>query len=439
MKPIIDEMGVRTEASDSDEITIKHAVSFTHDIIVDGSMRVSSLRTLDGAMYGTGSLASYDVVSYAPAGTARDGAVDWTAYIQATIDAATGNADPATISRIPKAAVYIPAGIYKITAPIVIRSVQGFHLFGDGPWLTRLSIANNLDLDSLLELDGVAWGVFENFSLESSAAGRADKMLHLHWSAAAARSTTSNTFRNIVVSGRFRTAFAVGVVAGELGIQVDQSTFSDCIVIGQWDDGEITDWQNAWEVGNDTHGNNVDHVLFAPGWTHVRYGIYVDASSVMAYGVHGGWAEVHFYVLGTGGPFVVDGMRMESGRRLLYVSSGASVARVSLSNIDYTADYLNADGRWVYFSVGGSLRLTNITLMYAPVGVTPNVYLNAPGTLTTCIAQGVSTPTAFSGSFVRSENVTLTVMNYQQLANNIPIAVTPMSIVGPGGLNWTPS
>ena len=50
--------------------------------------------------------------------TASPAAANDTAAIQATIDAATGNADPATTGRVPTATVYLPAGVYRRSAPI---------------------------------------------------------------------------------------------------------------------------------------------------------------------------------------------------------------------------------------------------------------------------------------------------------------------------------
>jgi hypothetical protein len=230
-----------------------------------------------------------------------------------------------------------------------IQSVQGFHLIGDGPDLTYIRVTEGASLDSLLEIDDSANGIFEGFSLGTQGAGFADRMLDLHWDAQAVqRSTSNNNFRNVNIGdGRFRSGFAIGTKPTPPGQQdqCDGSIFQDCLVTGQWKADEKMLWQNAWEIGNGTHGNNIDHYLYGSSWALMRYGLWINASNAMLYGSQPAGSEVDVYIQGSAHPILIDGVRSESSTRFMVHGGGAADCHVSLRNVLWNAESMDADRR----------------------------------------------------------------------------------------------
>src|SRR5215470_11486454 len=75
-------------------------------------------------------------------GAVGDGATDDTAAIQATFDAAFGPANnPHGANSYLNKPVYFPTGRYIIKSPLVLTTVKGGHIFGDGSLATSLGWA----------------------------------------------------------------------------------------------------------------------------------------------------------------------------------------------------------------------------------------------------------------------------------------------------------
>lgn len=306
-----------------------------------------------------------------------------------------------------------------------------------------------MSLDSLLEIDGSANGIFENFSLQCRAAtdptaGYADKMLYLHWSTHARRSTSNNLFKNVNVSGtyggRFRTAFAIGTDDGSR--QCDATVFQDCLAMGSWSDGDTTLWQYGWEIGNNTlAGNNLDHLLYASSLVKVRYGIFMNNANASIYGSQPGGAEVDVLISGSVFPVVIDGLRSEASKHLLIQGGGAPDIHVTLRNVLWYAQQLSSDpskdplaGEWIHHAGGGTLLLQDVVCLNSPTGVNPviNLATASQENKVSCIAHGVSTRSPVDVAFKLGAGAYLTIQNYHQHdANTIPIAVTPFKVLGP--------
>jgi Pectate lyase superfamily protein len=383
-------------------------------------------------------------------GIANDGPA-----IQAAIDAATGNANPATTNRRPTAAVYLPAGVYKSRASILIRSVQGFHLFGDGPDLTQIRVAEGANLPSLLEIDGAADGIFEGFTLSTADSGGGtdfvDKMLYLHWSGLggpAARSTSNNNFRDItIIGGHFRTGFAVGSEVADKGNQCDASIFQHCLVSGSlpknlappsqpphWRDAPLGVLQNGWEIGNGTHANNINHFLYGCSWTFVRFGLRLNASNAMLYGSQPAGAQVDINISGAAHPIVIDGMRSELSGALIDHGGGEADCHVSLRNINWGARGLTDKSphfpNWIRRACSGSLQLENVVCENPPPNVKPSIELASPGgNPLSCVASSVATNSPVESAFSPGAGTRLTIFNYHERnKNNAIVAITPIRV-----------
>lgn len=137
---------------DESTVTVTHAASFTVRQVVTGG---------DFALL-AGQQLVYNVKLF---GAVGDGITDDTAAIQAAINAATGSANPATTNRTPLAPVYLSPGTYKVTADLMIRSVNNFVLFGAGSGQTIIYASGTGFTQAVLFINGSADGVFKGFDI----------------------------------------------------------------------------------------------------------------------------------------------------------------------------------------------------------------------------------------------------------------------------------
>src|ERR1700676_1436096 len=105
-------------------------------------------------------------VSVKSFGAIGNGIADDTTAVQNAINYLTGPAAPSSNTRLPLAALYFPAGIYKVTADLVIQYVEGFRMTGDGPGITTIYASGTGFTTAVLLIDGSADGVFEGFQIE---------------------------------------------------------------------------------------------------------------------------------------------------------------------------------------------------------------------------------------------------------------------------------
>jgi hypothetical protein len=299
-------------------------------------------------------------------GAIGDGIADDTTAIQATINAAVTEGDPIKDVRKGIAAVYLPAGTYKITAPITLRSIERLKIFGDGLGLTWLAAAGKIS--SVLDLNGVAYCTFVDFSIRSLAgndeANSFDAGIFLHWEKdESRRSTTNNRFYNIEVGGRFKIGFQIGAPGATN--QVDQTQWHGCRVYGQWKAEEKTWWQAGWRVGAGVFANNLIHSIYSVDATHLRYGVHVWASQVAIYGGAMGSNAVDLYLQAVTSYCHVSGIRSESGGRL--IESGGPTgynANVTIEDVLWkVTTNMAADKHVISYNFPGTLVLRNVVIV----------------------------------------------------------------------------
>jgi hypothetical protein len=205
--------------------------------------------------------------------------------------------------------------------------------------------------------------------------------------------------------------------------------------------GDTGLWQYGWEIGNGTHGNNVDHLLYASSWVKVRNGIFMNAANASIYGSQPGGSEVDVRISGSAAPIVIDGLRSEASKHLLIQGGGAADGHVTLRNIVWYAQQLSSDpskdplaGEWIHHAGGGTLLLQDVLCLNSPAGVNPviNLATASQENKFSCIAHGVSTRSLVDAAFKLGAGAYLTIQNYHQHdTNTIPIAVTPFKVLGP--------
>ncbi len=161
-----------------------------------------------------------DIVSVKNFGAAGDGKVDDTAAIQAAIDHCFG---PATNPHSGANAslnkpLYFPAGTYNISAPLVLTSVRGGHIFGAGRFATTI---RNVAGTSVLRTNGFEFNRIEMLRL--SAAGKTADVLDLDWTHTPGAALQSNTFSDMRFDGG-----GIGANIGKSDFMGSENLFLNC-------------------------------------------------------------------------------------------------------------------------------------------------------------------------------------------------------------------
>jgi Pectate lyase superfamily protein len=291
-------------------------------------------------------------------GARGDWTTDDTAAIQATIDAALGDADPKTTVREPKGPIHLPTGLYRVTSPLRIVSAQGVKLRGDG-YTTRLVPVGTMD--SVLDLNGVAFSIFEGFRVEGDGARESvANAIHYYWDkATAARSSTANVFRDVTVANtRCVSAFRVGKPGDSP--QVDNTAYYNLYLAGRWRPGESRWYQHGFHLGTGIFGNIVGHSAYNVVSASWQSGVTVDATNYAQWGGASGQNGVDFTAR-TLAYFSVQGVRSEGAGRLFEsIGRSSNDALYSLSDLVYSADRMAPDGEFVRMTANGNLNIRNL-------------------------------------------------------------------------------
>ncbi len=292
----------------------------------------------------------YNVVSY---GADPTGANDSTTAVQAAVNAATGSANPATTARTPVAAVYLPSGTYKISTDIIIRSVAGFRLIGDGPDNTTLSASGTGFSQAVLFIDGSLDGIFEGFAMQGNGTEQVTDGIRLDWTTAAFRSTSGNCFRDI----RMRALNAVVYLSleGNGTRQLDGTTLENISlsggqVVNSW--SSSGNYQVGFAFGNGSYGNNYNHCGVGLSASGFYYGYKINVSSLSFSGgqPYGNFCD--FYVQ-PGAQCTFTNIQSQQCNQFLTAPSAFSPIPVTFGDILVKTSYLNAGS--VLCSVNGGV------------------------------------------------------------------------------------
>src|SRR5215813_4603635 len=184
--------------------------------------------------------ADYDPVSVKDSRFAAvgDGATDDTAALQAALDFCFGpaNASHGTASVYQNKALWVPAGHYKITAPLTVKYLHGARILGAGRFVSQ--IENVTPGSSVFVTNGCGYSHFEGMRLTAAAGG---KCCDLNWDGSAGGpALQSNTFADMFFDGG-----AIGVEIGHSGFMGSENLFLNCFWLKQMTAGMLTSNFNA--------------------------------------------------------------------------------------------------------------------------------------------------------------------------------------------------
>lgn len=362
------------------------------------------------------------------------GAAD-SAFVDLLVDL-LGSADPTTTARTPKAAGWLPAGVYKTSDPIHPRSAQGLRIAGEGPETTFIEVDGSPD--SVFDLDGIYRGVLEDLTVTG---GSPDKVFNLHWGAGTYRSTTGFHFQRCDVHDcAFRSAFAIGT---DTDNQVDGTLILNSRVSGVWSAGNTATYQNGAELGDGEYGNGLDHWIIATDVDHVRRGVHCRATSFhYLYGQMEN-NEVDFYIRGMSDPCSIKGIRSEGATRLVdALGAGENPQSLSIEDAEFNAQNLAGDGQWIAYRGSGCIYLKNLTQKNAPADPDTREVLVPPLILCdaaargdglvglTVVADGIVQQNNVDGGLVSDAHPTMWVIrNYQEVdKDGVLVHLTPFLV-----------
>lgn len=350
-------------------------------------------------------------------GAVGDGSHDDTTAIQAAINATLGGTPAAGVSatRTAAAPVFLPAGTYKITAPLQVYSAQGFQLVGVGDG-SRIAVSGNLTY--ALDVNGSYFGTFADFAIIGlTSADSVTTAFGLNWSSTVAqRSSTINSLHRLNVRDlKYVTAYGLGIDSSN--VQVDQTGVYHCNAYGQWSAGETTWWQTGFASGSGTNGNILNHTYTSCCAVVHRYNVWANACNVTVNGMCVGNGEVDFRQSG-GRPLHVHGVRSEASQRLFAQQGGSTLTSwASLADVLFVADAIAADNQFIQVRYAGTVQLTGITV--DAQAAAPVVYINNGNTLPVQItAAGLCTRNTLGNLFVSagaSSPASVTVSGYTQI------------------------
>lgn len=167
-----------------------------------------------------------DILNVKDYGATGNGTTDDTTFIQAALDAAFGTtASPhgGSTNVYLNRPVFFPAGKYKITAPLTIRSLRGGHVFGAGRFVTQVvQVTANT---SVFVTNGCEYSVFERMHLTANGTGTC---FDLDWDNTGTAALQSNTFRDLYLeNGDY------GLRIANTGYQGSENLILNCFFSGQ--------------------------------------------------------------------------------------------------------------------------------------------------------------------------------------------------------------
>jgi len=304
-------------------------------------------------------------------GAVGDGITDDTAALQACIDAACGGpagAEPSPI-RYATREVYLPSGKYRITAPLLIKSVVGFVMRGAGIRQSSIAVAGSIV--NGITVIGSPTLLLEDFKVCSvggwtgtDAITAAAIALDFTPAQSAAWGGSAAINRVIVEEVKFKYGFTLGLNSGTYDLA--EIHLTDCIVNGQrvLDSADTTLFQAGYYSSNATGGNPVNHYYthcIGSGLRRLYHIALINTVSIRGGNATGCDSVIHKSGICT---FSYKDARVEENRRLFTSDANtyASPSIISMENITWTGSSEATDHIIFTMAENGLVTLKNLLL-----------------------------------------------------------------------------
>jgi len=368
----------------------------------------------------------------APYGADPTTVADSTAAIQAAIDDALGGPMSATVPTPTRAGrdaggvghVRVPAGQFRITAPLEFRGAQGLIFEGAGREATVFVVDGTFT--QALMLLGVSHCTFRNFTIVGaggfSGTGHVTYGVSYDWDPAlTVQSSSRSHFENVGVRELdCKYAFAIG--PNSTSYDVSECQWTNCHAYGDFTQGSgnTTQYQAGFLVGSGTFGNILNHYFDDCHVYYMRRGWNIDrVESVALQGCDGSFMEDFVYKAGPGAVTVRDA-RVETTWRLVDTQGGATfTSHFHAENVIWSPGaYGSSDGRFIKWQYGGSVKLDNCYIHPADNLQVQHVYVSCttPTNPVYVIVDGLSVDSLLSTeSFLEVANSTYAFLDIRGL------------------------
>lgn len=302
-------------------------------------------------------------------GAVGNGLADDTAAINACLNAALGGAAGAAPSPIRGSlgVVVIPAGTYKVTAPIVVTSAYGLTVRGAGRGRTKIAASGTLT--NVIQFVGCPELVVQDLTITSvggytggsSASGSA---LALDFTPALSAAWGARAVIERITVADLKCKYGIASGASSENFDLSDVSLRDCCVEGAWVLGSSdTAWyQAAFLSGSGVPANVLNHFYDNISATNFRALLRVaSVNLVTAHAVTGSLIERVFDVVGWVNLHSIGG-RIEDSRKLL-TTSGDQPTLVTIESMEWSPNVAAtlADRKIVEFIAAGALILRNCT------------------------------------------------------------------------------
>lgn len=307
-------------------------------------------------------------------GAMGDDLTDDTVALQTAINFAIAN----------NIALVLNPGNYRITAPLeIIPNKNSFRIIGQG---VNSAIKTNQSMDCMLRINRVANGLFSGLYLTTFGTPIVDKMIHYYWDGTVnTRSSTRNMFEDILITGRFKTGFKIGL--DNTAVQCDNTIYENVTVTGTYTFGDTDIWQVGIEVGDGLHGNNLLHSFWQSVVVGCKRGVYVNrCGHVLMDTVSFSVNEIDLDIQ-TSRAFSGNNLRSEGSGMFLsgWVNGAAFGQLINIKNSAFSTPEefsalwkaFNPNNYVMDLSQGGSFLFENFSIGAIPTGVLPKIKMSA--------------------------------------------------------------
>jgi hypothetical protein len=279
--------------------------------------------------------------------------------LQGAIDAAKSGSRP----------LIIAPGTHALSAPLVMDDCDLLHVSA-----YRATFSAVADMPAMLDMKNCTRCTWHGGRFDVPEGRTVDNAIYIYHDTS---QSTRNAFYDVMIQG----AYTVGIRVGQQGsgFQCDHMFFQNVECNGAGGAGQIGIY-----VGSGVHANCLNHtfrnIMCSGHGTH----IHVDATNAYLDGVFLDRSDVDFYVAST--QFAVRNVRSEGAGRLLVTGGPAGYgAMLTLEDVLWNGQEIEADGEWIQAKLAGGLVLRKVTIRnpaYAPkisVGATKPLRLQIDG------------------------------------------------------------
>lgn len=273
-------------------------------------------------------------------------------------------------------------GQYRITAPLIINPNKNtFRMFGQG---FNTTIKTNQSIDSIFDINQMAYAEISDFRLETFGTPIVDKMINYYWDGqTGTRSVTKNVFRNIYISGRFKTGFKIG--KDGTGVQVDKTIYENITISGAYTEGDTTIYQTGVECGDTLSANNMIHTFINLDIVGCKTGFFNSQSAHINI-LSGSMSlnELDFDIR-SARAFNIQNLRSENAGKFIKASVGGATygQSVTITNCGFSSPEneislwangtSNPNNYLMELTQGGTYIIDNFAVGGLPTGVVPKI------------------------------------------------------------------